>query len=86
LVFHVFGALAEFERALIRERTMAGLAAARADGRVGGRPRSVSDKQLKAARAMLAAGELTVVEVAKQIGVSAASLYRYLPAARANAR
>jgi DNA invertase Pin-like site-specific DNA recombinase len=86
LVFHVFGALAEFERALIRERTMAGLAAARADGRVGGRPRSVNDKQLKAAKAMLAAGELTVVEVAKQIGVSAASLYRYLPAARANAR
>lgn len=86
LVFHIFGALAEFERGLIRERTLAGLAAARANGRFGGRPRSVSDKQLKAAKAMLAAGELTVKDVAEQVGVSAASLYRYLPAARTNAR
>lgn len=85
LVFHIFGALAEFERGLIRERTIAGLAAARANGRVGGRPRSVSDKQLKVAKTLLEAGELTVAEVAKQIGVSAASLYRYLPAARSNA-
>lgn len=82
LIFHIFGALAEFERGLIRERTLAGLEAARARGRVGGRPRVVTDKQLKVARTLLAAGELTVVEVANQIGVSAASLYRYLPSAR----
>lgn len=85
LIFHVFGALAEFERGLIRERTMAGLASARARGRVGGRPRSLSDGKAKAAKAMLAAGELTVVEVADHIGVSPATLYRYFPAARAGA-
>ncbi|RYG35791.1 MAG: recombinase family protein, partial [Burkholderiales bacterium] len=73
LIFHVFGALAEFERSLIRERTVAGLAAARARGRVGGRPRSLSDSKAKAAKAMLAAGELTVVEVAEQIGISPAT-------------
>lgn len=84
LVFHIFGALAEFERGLIRERTLAGLAAAKEKGRVGGRPRSVSDKDLKAARAMLAAGELTVGEIAAQIGVSPSTLYRHLPSARAN--
>ena len=85
LVFHVFGALAEFERGLIRERTLAGLAAARARGRVGGRPRSVSDASLKAARAMLAAGDLTVSEIASQIGVSPSTLYRHIPSARAAA-
>lgn len=86
LVLHVFGALAEFERGLIRERTLAGLAAARARGRVGGRPRSVTPENIKAAKAMLAAGELTVEEIAAQIGVSPSTLYRHLPSARANAQ
>src|SRR3954469_16767547 len=54
LVFHVFGALAEFERDLIRERTKAGLAAARARGRVGGRPRKLSPKQVQHLRALAA--------------------------------
>lgn len=85
LTFHIFGALAEFERELIRERTMAGLAAAKAQGRVGGRPRSLGESKHKAARAMLVAGDLTVSEVAQQIGVSTATLYRYFPSARANA-
>jgi DNA invertase Pin-like site-specific DNA recombinase len=85
LVFSVFGALAEFERGLIRERTLAGLAAAKARGKVGGRPRSITDKRLKAAEGLLKAGDLTVTEVAHQVGVSAATLYRYFPAARANA-
>lgn len=80
LVFHVFGALAEFERGLIRERTIAGLAAARANGRVGGRPKSLDARRMKAAKAMLAAGTLTVAEVAKQVGVSPATLYRHFPA------
>lgn len=84
LVFHVFGALAEFERGLIRERTLAGLAVARSRGRVGGRPRALQAAKLKAARAMLTAGELTVTEVAAQVGVSPATLYRYFPAARAS--
>jgi len=54
LVFHLFGALAEFERQLIRDRTLAGLAAARARGRVGGRPRSMTPGKLRLARAMRA--------------------------------
>ncbi len=85
LIFHVFGALAEFERGLIRERTIAGLEAARARGRVGGRPRSITEKKLTVARGLLKAGDLTINEIAAQIGVSPATLYRYLPAARANA-
>jgi DNA invertase Pin-like site-specific DNA recombinase len=54
LIFHVFGALAEFERAVIRERTLAGLAAARARGRVGGRPPALNPAQVEMARALLA--------------------------------
>lgn len=85
LTFHLFGALAEFERSLIRERTMAGLAAARARGRVGGRPRGLTEQKQRVARSLLAAGDLTVSEVAAQVGVSPATLYRYFPAARASA-
>lgn len=82
LVFHLFAALAEFERGLIRERTLAGLATARAQGRTGGRPPSLDEKSLLAARAMLRSPDLTVAEVAKRLGVSAATLYRHIPAAR----
>jgi DNA invertase Pin-like site-specific DNA recombinase len=78
----MFGALAEFERSLIRERTQAGLAAARRIGRTGGRPPKLIDDDLEAARAMLANPDITVAEVAERMGVSAATLYRYLPAAR----
>jgi DNA invertase Pin-like site-specific DNA recombinase len=84
LVFHIFGALAEFERGLIRERTLAGLAAARANGRVGGRPRIVTDKQLMVAKSLLKSGGFTVADVAKQIGVSPATLYRHIPAAKSS--
>jgi len=85
LVFTIFAGLAEFERAIIRERTVAGLEAARSRGRVGGRPRSVSDDDLAAAKALLKDPEITVKKVAERIGCSEATLYRYLPAARANA-
>lgn len=85
LVFHIFGALAEFERSLIRERTIAGLNAARQRGKVGGRPRSLSDRDLDVARSLLASKQFTVSEVAKRVGISPATLYRYLPAAKANA-
>lgn len=85
LVFHVFGALAEFERSIIRERTRAGLDAARARGRKGGRPPKLKDADLKAARAMLMDKSITVEEVAKHLRVSPATLYRHLPAARAQA-
>ncbi len=78
LVFHVLGAIAEFERALIKERTVAGLAEARRKGRVGGRPRMLTEKNVTAARALLLDGTLSSKEVAARFGVSKATLYRYL--------
>src|SRR5208337_1458299 len=82
LIFTVFGAIAEFEREIIRERTRAGLDAARSRGRKGGRPRSLSDKDLKQARALLTDPEITVEDIARRFGVGPSTLYRYLPAAR----
>ena len=78
LVFHVFAALAEFERDLIRERTAAGLAAARARGRQGGRPAVLTGHKLKVAREMHASGQDTVAAIATPLGVSRASIYRHL--------
>lgn len=82
LVFHIFGALAEFERSIIRERTRAGLEAAAARGRKGGRPRKLSADDVKAAKALLADPDITVEDIARRLGVSPATLYRHLPAAR----
>ena len=81
LVFHVFASLAEFERDLIRERTMAGLAAARARGRTGGRPSVWTEAKLRTARAMRANGD-DVATIARVLGVSRASVYRGLAEAR----
>ena len=78
LVFHVFAALAEFERDLIRERTSAGLAAARARGRCGGRPSVLSGHRLQVAREMYASGQYTVAAIATTLGVSRASVYRHV--------
>lgn len=78
LVFHVFAALAEFERDLIRERTHAGLAAARARGRKGGRPPALSPDQVKAARRMYEQNEMTVAQIGAVLGVSRATIYRAL--------
>jgi DNA invertase Pin-like site-specific DNA recombinase len=78
LVFHIFGALAEFEREMISERTVAGLRAAKARGRVLGRPPALTDKQIKMARSMKAAGDHSSTEIAAQLGVSRATLYRAL--------
>jgi DNA invertase Pin-like site-specific DNA recombinase len=82
LVFHMFSALAEFERGLIRERTRAGLVAAKRMGRIGGRPAKLTEDDLDVARTLLANPDITVADVADRIGVSPATLYRYLPAAR----
>jgi DNA invertase Pin-like site-specific DNA recombinase len=82
LVFHMFSALAEFERALIRERTRAGLAAAKRAGRTGGRPAKLTEEDLDVARTLLANTDITVGDVAGRLGVSPATLYRYIPAAR----
>jgi len=84
LVFHIFGALAEFERSIIRERTSAGLKAARDRGRLGGRPPALSAEDLSAARAMLRDPEITVEAVAKRMGVAASTLYRHLPGGRSS--
>ncbi len=79
LVFHVFGALAEFERDLTRERTHAGLAAARARGRTGGRPKKLSDpKQLALARRLYRDGQTDVATICATLGISRATLYRHL--------
>jgi len=78
LVFHIFGALAEFERELIRERTQAGLAAARARGRLGGRPTVMPPDKVATARQMYESKDFTVEAIARVLGVSRASIYRHL--------
>ncbi len=79
LVFHVFGALAEFERDLVRERTHAGLAAARARGRTGGRPKKLADpKQLALARTLYAGGQTDIATICQTLGISRSTLYRAL--------
>jgi DNA invertase Pin-like site-specific DNA recombinase len=78
LVFGIFATLSEFERDLIHERTMAGLAAARARGRVGGRPRLMTRAKLRTAMAMMADPGNAASEVAGQLGVSTSTLYAYL--------
>lgn len=78
LVFHVFAALAEFERDLTRERTAAGLAAARARGRVGGRPAVMTPEKIRLARRLYEEGETTVQQIASTLGVSRRTIYRAL--------
>lgn len=77
--FHIMAALAEMERELIKERTKAGLAAARLQGRIGGRKRVMTESKLKAARKLLKAGELPR-DVARDLNISLATLYRWIPA------
>jgi DNA invertase Pin-like site-specific DNA recombinase len=77
LVIHVFGALAEFERDLIRERTRAGLAAARARGRQGGRPR-LSPEKVRQLRTLAADRENSISSICRTLGISKATFYRYL--------
>ena len=80
LVFGIFATLAEFERDLIHERTMAGLAAARARGRAGGRPRVMTKQKVKAAMALMADRDNAARDVAHQLGVSLSTLYAYVDA------
>jgi DNA invertase Pin-like site-specific DNA recombinase len=90
LMFHVFGALAEFERDLIRERTMAGLEAARARGRRGGRPSalaSIEPKVLKRAKDLYAARQNTVAEIMQMTGIrSRTTFYKYIVNGGQNAK
>lgn len=78
LVFHIFASLAEFERDLIRERTQAGLEAARARGRVGGRPAALSADDVATAKRLHASKTVTVQEIGRLLGVSRATVYRAL--------
>lgn len=78
LLFHIMGAISEFERDLIRERTQAGLKAAKAKGRIGGRPRRMTDDKINAVRELLASGT-PVKDAAAAVGVSVPTLYRWLP-------
>ncbi len=76
LMFHVFAAMAEFERNLIRERTQAGLTAARVRGRVGGRKHKLDEQQKKEIKALLRDPDISVSEIAKRYGVSRTTIYR----------
>ena len=78
LTFHLFGALAEFERDIIQERTKAGLEAARARGRVGGRPKLLDDRKIVLARQLMSNPANKPLDVARTLGISRATLYRYL--------
>ena len=80
LVFHLFGALAQFEREIIRDRTIAGLTAARARGRNGGRPAKLSAEQRAMARRLYEERQHTVEEIGRLLGVSRTSIYRALAA------
>lgn len=78
LIFHVFAALAEFERGLIRERTQAGLAAARARGRAGGRKPKLDEQRVREIKALLRDPDIQVSEVARRYGISRTTLYKYV--------
>jgi DNA invertase Pin-like site-specific DNA recombinase len=76
LIFHVFGAIAEFERSLIQERTSAGLKAARTRGRLGGRPKTMDKKKLSIAESLYKDGKTIVSDICKTLGISRATFYR----------
>ena len=82
LIFHVFGALGEFERALIRERTNAALASARSRGRLGGRPPALKPADITVAKALLRDPNITAEEVARRLNIAPSTLYRHLPGGR----
>lgn len=86
LVFHLFGALAEFERNLIRERTQAGLSAARARGRQGGRPKRLDPKKRELALRLHQERQHSIAEICQIMGISKSTLYNYLAEQGADAR
>jgi DNA invertase Pin-like site-specific DNA recombinase len=76
LIFHIFGALAEFERNLIRERTQAGLTAARARGRIGGRPKALTGRQLSIAQSLYDDPKNSIADICRMLKISKVTLYR----------
>ncbi len=83
LIFHMFGALAEFERNLIRERTHAGLTAARARGRKGGRPKALDPTKRRLAVKLYHERQHTIDEICEMMGISRPTLYNYIEEANA---
>jgi len=81
-LFNILGALSQMEREIIVERTRAGLVAAAVRGRRGGRPAALDASKIRAAKAMLASGNMSGIEVAQQLGCAASTLYRHLPGGR----
>ena len=84
LIFHIFASLAEFERSIIRERTMAGLRVAKENGRIGGRPLALKEKDLAVAKTLLQDASITVEDVAKRMQVAPSTLYRYFQGGRSS--
>lgn len=82
LTFHLFGALAEFERNLIQERTQAGLAAARARGRIGGRPKTLTAEKQQLAIDLYTEKKMSVDKLCETLGISKPTLYSYIHAAQ----
>src|SRR3712207_3787565 len=78
LIFHIFGALAEFERDIIKERTKAGLLAARTRGRTGGRPATLTSKKKAMAQALYNDPKNSIADICKTLNISRATLYRYI--------
>lgn len=86
LIFNIFGSLAEFEREIIRERTNAGLKAARARGRNGGRPRKLNDQKVLMARNLMANNEINIGEICRTMQISKSTLYRNVVKSSASPR
>jgi DNA invertase Pin-like site-specific DNA recombinase len=84
LVFQIFGAMAEFERSLIQERTAAGLKAARARGRLGGRPKVMDQKKIGMAATLYSDGKTTVDQICKTLNISRATFYRNVAVTQAS--
>jgi DNA invertase Pin-like site-specific DNA recombinase len=82
LVLSIFAALNAFEVELLRERTQAGLQAARERGRIGGRPRALDQAKLKIARSLMSDPTISMTEIADQVGVAPSTLYRSFPGGR----
>ena len=78
LIFHIFGALAEFERSIIRERTLAGLVSARSRGQVGGRPKKMEEKKIALAKSLHEDPSNSIGDICEVLDISKSTLYRYL--------
>ena len=78
MIFSIFGALAEFERELIRERTIAGITSARARGRMGGRKFNLTKAQVRLAEASMKNRDTSVAELCKELKITRATLYKYI--------